>query len=222
MEKKTEIQKLNHYSIDEVLDTYNIETIDNCEKLDIWLNAEPSEFSILEQCLLDELPTELRLNERNWNEEELKINFIGAVFRIARLEVKGVLKTFFERSLTGIVQGIRISIIADCMVASPRKSGNPNAPYFFLQVQNNQCGDYHERNVAPPEGQMLAAMILAQEINQDSKPLYGSWIQGKNWTFTILSGVEYCVSRSFDATDPNDLLQIVFILRKLKELILNR
>ena len=217
MEKKTEIQKLNHYSIDEVLDTYNIETIDNCEKLDIWLNAEPSEFSILEQCLLDELPTELRLNERNWNEEELKINFIGAVFRIARLEVKGVLKTFFERSLTGIVQGIRISIIADCMVASPRKSGNPQAPYFFLQEFKRSKGDRHD-----PEGQMLAAMILAQELNQDGNPLYGCWIQGKSWNFTVLNGIEYCVSGSFDATDTADLLQIVFILRKLKELILRR
>ena len=65
--------------------------------------------------------------------EELKINFIGAVFRIAQLNVKGGLKTFFERAISGIVQGKKISVIVDCMVASPRKSGNPQAPYFFLQ-----------------------------------------------------------------------------------------
>ena len=65
-------------------------------------------------------------------------------------------------------------------------------------------------------------MILAQEKNQDGKPLYGSWIQGRFWYFTTLIGKDYCVSKPFDATDPQALLQIVFILRKLKELILNR
>ena len=39
---------------------------------------------------------------------------------------------------------------------------------------------------------------------------------------TSLNGVEYCVSRQFDATRKPDLLQIVFILRKLKALILAR
>ena len=39
---------------------------------------------------------------------------------------------------------------------------------------------------------------------------------------TTLVGKDYCVSRPFDATDPSALLQIVFILRALKEFILNR
>jgi hypothetical protein len=69
---------------------------------------------------------------------------------------------------------------------------------------------------------MLAAMILAQELNQDGKPIYGCWLQGKVWNFTTLIGRDYCVSRLYDATNPEDLRQIVFILRKLKDLILNR
>ena len=69
---------------------------------------------------------------------------------------------------------------------------------------------------------MLAAMILAQELNQDGKPLYGCWLQGKNWNFTTLVNRDYCVSKQFDATNMVDLQQIVFILRKLKDLILNR
>jgi hypothetical protein len=42
------------------------------------------------------------------------------------------------------------------------------------------------------------------------------------WNFTTLHNKDYCVSKQFDATDMNDLKQIVFILRKLKDLILNR
>lgn len=65
-------------------------------------------------------------------------------------------------------------------------------------------------------------MILAQEMNQDKQPLYGCWIVGSNWHFTVLNSVDHCVSRQFDATQERDLLQIVFILRKLKALILAR
>ena len=214
MEKQ---EKLNHYSIDAVLDSYNIETVTQCQHLDDWLTAQPTDFSPLEKLLLDELPEELRENERSWNEEELKINFIGAVFRIAKLNVKGVMKTFFERSLSGTVQGKKISVIVDCMVASPKKSGNPEAPYFFLQEYKRSKGDSHD-----PEGQMLAAMLLAQEKNEDKSPLYGCWVQGAAWRFTVLNGLEYCVSQTFDATNPTALLQIVLILRKLKKLILMR
>ena len=108
------------------------------------------------------------------------------------------------------------------MVASPKYSGRPASPYFFLQDgpssrYKRSKGDSHD-----PEGQMLAAMILAQEMNHDGHPMYGCWLQGKNWYFTVLKGVEYCVSRQFDATQERDLLQIVFILRKLKALILAR
>jgi hypothetical protein len=69
---------------------------------------------------------------------------------------------------------------------------------------------------------MLAAMILAQEKNADGKPLHGCWIQGRFWYFTTLIGKNYCVSTPLDATDMGSLLQIVHILRKLKEIILMR
>jgi hypothetical protein len=210
-------KKLNHYDVEEVIETFDIQLIDDCQILDVWVNATPSELMPLDKILLDELPLELRQNERNWNEEELKMFFISPVFRMANLNVDKKLKTFFERSLTGIVKERKISVVVDCMVASPKNSGRPATPYFFLQEFKRSKGDSHD-----PEGQMLAAMILAQEMNHDGHPMYGCWLQGKNWYFTVLNGVEYCVSRQFDATQERDLLQIVFILRKLKELILGR
>lgn len=68
---------------------------------------------------------------------------------------------------------------------------------------------------------MLAAMPLAQEYNADGNYLYGCYVVERNWFFSKLKGSNYCVSRQFDATRKDDLLQIVFILRKLKELILS-
>ncbi len=69
---------------------------------------------------------------------------------------------------------------------------------------------------------MQAAMILSLELNNDGKPLYGCWLQSRIGYFTVLNGKEYCLNKLFDASDAEDLLQIVFILRKLKDLILNR
>lgn len=211
------MKKLNHYSIEEVLEAFDIQPIDNCKILEVWINAEPTDLSVVDKSLLKDLPSELQHNARNWNEEELKMNFISLVFRMANLNVEKKMKIFYERPLSGIVQDFKISVITDCMVASPKNSGRPDAPYFFLQEFKRSKSDDND-----PEGQMLAAMILAQELNQDGKPLYGCWLQGRIWYFTVLNGKDYCVSKLFDASDPEDLLQIVFILRKLKDLILNR
>lgn len=65
-------------------------------------------------------------------------------------------------------------------------------------------------------------MLMAQELNQDNHPIYGGYLFGSTWNFATLQGNDYCVSREFLASKPEDLLQIVFILRHLKELILAR
>ena len=104
------------------------------------------------------------------------------------------------------------------MIASYDEGGNPQKPYFFLQ-------EFKQKQLwgkTDPQGQMLAAMLAAQHLNNDGKPIFGSWLTGSIWIFTILEGKNYYFSNAFDATNKEDLLQIVFILRKLKELILNR
>ena len=216
------LQKLNHYSIEEVVETYDINLIKNCKNLDEWVGTPVGVLSDFHLQTLSELPDEYLENAMGWNEEELKMFFISPIFRVANVNEKGKIRTFFERPLSGKVNGILISVIVDCMVATPTKASRPASPYFFLQDGSpmrfkRSKGDSHD-----PEGQMLAAMILAQELNHDGRPLYGCWLQSKNWYFTVLNGVEYCVSRQYDATQKADLLQIVFILRKLKELILGR
>ena len=211
------VKKLNHYSIEEVIDTYQIIRIKKCQVLQDWLTPPPFSLKEHESELLQKLPQELEEWQYAWNEEELKMYFIAPLLRIADINQKGRIGTFFERKIKGIVNNIAISVTCDCIVATPKLSGNPDMPYFFLQEYKRSKGDSHD-----PEGQMLAAMLLAQQINHDSKPLYGCWLQGKNWNFTVLRSLDYCVSHQFDATNPTDLLQIVFILRKLKDLILNR
>ncbi len=214
MEKK---EKINHYSFDEVLDSFNIMPITKCATLEDWMNAPVSEITPTHENMLADLPEEYNENYVGWNEEELKMNIISIIFKIANVNQKGIVKTFYERKLAGKVENKNISVVVDCMIASHTNSGKPQVPYFFMQEFKRSKGDSHD-----PEGQMLAAMILAQELNKDGKPLYGCWLQGKFWNFTTLVAKDYCVSKTYDATDIEDLHQIIFILRKLKALILSR
>jgi hypothetical protein len=214
--KKIMEKKLNHYDVSEVIDTFDIDRVSSCVHLNSWIAATGS-LEPWQEELLKNVHEENFLRWDEWNEEELKMKFVSLILFLSRIDEYQKVHTFFERPMVGVVGNVKISIIVDCMVATPKKSGNPKMPYFFMQEFKRSKGDSHD-----PEGQMLAAMILAQELNQDGKPLYGCWIQGSIWRFTVLNGSEYCVSRAFDAAQESDLLQIVFILRKLKELILNR
>jgi hypothetical protein len=210
-------KKLNHYDVSEVIDRFEINKIFKCLILKNWVSASSDNLKPSHQEVLEEARLQLEVKWDEWNEEELKMNFVSLVIFVAQLDVPKQISTYYERKLTGKVQNVPISVTVDCMLASPTFSGRPKSPYFFLQEFKRSLGDNHD-----PEGQMLAAMILSQELNQKTEPLYGSWIQGRFWYFTTLNQKDYCVSKPFDATDPNDLLQIVFILRKLKDLILNR
>jgi hypothetical protein len=218
-----EMEKINHYDVNEVIDRFEIDKIFDCSTLQNWLRIEDETIKPAYQEILEEARVRLSQKWDEWNEEELKIHFISFVLLAAQLEIPKVINTYFERKLSGKVREIPISVVIDCMVATPMKSGRPKAPYFFLQeapTRPSPKGKEKTKNTHDAEGQMLAAMILAQELNNDQKPLFGSWVQGVNWRFTCLQDNNYCVSRAFDASDEQDLHQIVLILRKLKKMIL--
>ncbi|MEY4904870.1 MAG: hypothetical protein RLZZ292_2685 [Bacteroidota bacterium] len=211
------IEKINHYSFEEVLDGFNIRPVKKCKTLEDWMNAPASLIKPAHESMLEDLPEEYNDNHIGWNEEELKMNIISIIFKVANVNERDSVKTFYERRLSGNVENKKISVIVDCMIASHTNSGKPKTPYFFMQEFKRSKGDSHD-----PEGQMLAAMVLAQELNKVDKPLYGCWVQGKTWNFTTLVGKEYCVSRLYDATNIDDLHRIVFILRKLKDFTLTK
>lgn len=213
------IKRLNHYRVFEVIDTFEIKKNRQCPTLTDWITVSGI-YTPFEAQLMEQAREKLEIKWDEWNEEELKMNFISLVFFVAQIEESKKISVFFERKFLGIVKDISISLIVDCMLASPSFSGQPKFPYFFLQEFKQSLGDGHD-----PEGQMLAAMILAQEHNRSTdngKPIYGCWIQGRFWYFTTLIGDNYCVSNPYNATDPAALLQIVFILRNLKAIILSR
>jgi hypothetical protein len=202
-------------------DTFSINVVSESEQLLIWTSAS-FQLDNIEQANFDYLHHQVKIDGKYWNEEELKIRFIGGLFAIARIDVDDKIKVFYDRPLSSTIQNITLSVITDCLVATPLKFNTPKKPYFFLQEYKKGRGENRATNRKDPEAQMLMAMLIAQEKNQDNLPLYGSYVIGSNCYFTTLVGKDYCSSRLYDASNKDDLLQIVFILRKLKDLILNR
>ena len=200
-----------------MLNTFGIRTVTTCDVLNHWLNTNDG-VSDFENTTLDLALTRYAELGKGWNEEELKMHFISTIFNVANPNIPNICKTYFERPLDGIVNNYQMHVITDCMIASPKLGGDPDKPFFFLQ-EYKQSQAFGKTD---PQGQMIAAMLLAQEANADGKHILGCYVIEKNWYFTTLLGTEYCISQQFNATYKPDLLQIVFILRKLKELILNR
>ncbi len=197
-------------------ETFSIYRRSQCDTLDDWLTVD----DLLEgddARLFNRLFDESKDDIHYWNEEELKIQLIGMLFVIANIQVRNTIKVFYERSVAAVVDGHEVNVTADCIVATPTQFAKPKKPYFFLQEYKKSRGDSKD-----PECQMLLAMLIAQELNQDNKPLFGSYVVGNRWTFTTLIGRHYCASQEYNAANKNDLLQIIFIIKKLKILILNR
>jgi hypothetical protein len=199
-----------------LIDTLQLKVVDNCEHLQKWTQSI-GYITPFYATLIEEARQDLVKNLSKWNEEELKMNFVSPIFKASQLNEPNKVQVFYERALTGQVKGYEFSLICDCMVATPTQGGRPQSPYFFLQEFKKEKGDKVDA-----EAQMLAAMLLAQEMNNDKKVVYGAWFRGESWHFTTLYGNDYCVAPTLVATKTDDLNQIVYRLQFLKTLILNK
>jgi hypothetical protein len=141
------------------------------------------------------------------------MKFISQILPLGELVDNGRFMTFFEKSLSGLVENVKLSVKTDFMVASGTLSYHKK-PYFHFQEYKPQINPTGE-----PMAQLLEAMLLAQSKNQNGKPIYGCEVVGRNWTFVILEAKEYAVSKAFDSIDREDLMKIIAILRKFRQIL---
>jgi hypothetical protein len=201
---------------DSILEHFHLPRLRFGKLIEEWISAK-GVLTVSESERIEKLYRKALKSGDGWNEEELKMKFISLLFDLADIEEDDKIISFYERPMNASFNGTKIAVICDCLLASPAGISTPKTPYFILQEFKKQKGDSND-----PEAQMLAAMLVAQYKNADEKPIYGAWLVGSIWNFTLLQGNEYFVSRKFDAADLENLTQIIFILRELKELIKNR
>jgi hypothetical protein len=224
--KKNVMEKNLNFNLQDIVVTFELSHNENCSHLAEWLAGTfELESSLLK--MIDSLHENISSAGVYMNEEEIKAKIVGLVFFFADMEIPRKLMVFYERPLSGIIKDVPMSVICDCIVATPVINA-PKNPYFFLQVERNRNPDEvgkfkkSKGEKKDPEAQMLVAMLLAQQKNNDQKPIYGSFLLGMNWYFTTLIDGDYCVSRAYDASNKEELIRIIYILKRLKELIINR
>lgn len=211
MERKTTTK----WQFDDMRLAFGLQRIlEGCELLDSWLDVEnnlpPDDVNALERLRL-----RMVLNAEDWSEETLKMRFLAFLLDMADYDTDNY-QSFFESSISAKVGDYTLSVKADFMVAKGVGS-TPRVPYF--------CFHEYKRNPPDkdPRAQLFQAMLIAQAKNGNTKPIYGSYIIGKHWTFIVLQANNvYCTSRTYDATLKHDLQNILLILRKFKWILDNQ
>jgi hypothetical protein len=208
--------KIRIWSEAELIDTFGLQKIKSPTPLmQEWLNVE-TVFNEAETILIQQLCDEALENIEAWAEEDLKMNFIAFVIRLAGLKATQTIRTFYDKTISATVAGIFLKTKTDFMIAKGILDLAKN-PYFHFQEYKRKKDPHGD-----PMAQLVEAFLIAQEINQNGKPLYGCCVVGRLWYFVIMEDKNYCVSMAYDCTDEKDLQQIIAVLRKFSEILLTR
>lgn len=169
-----------------------------------------------EQYLFDDTFVDLAEKIGGWNEEMLKMNLIAFILRLGHLRETDEYKTYYESTIEATIDNNFLKVKTDMMIAKGILE-IPETPYFYFQ-------EY--KKVKDPKGdvtgQLLEALLIAQEKNNNGKPMYGCTVFGREWEFYVMTNRTYCISKPYNCTDKDNLLQIIAILRKFKEILETR
>jgi hypothetical protein len=204
-----ERKKFSRWTADAVERTFSLQETQDLPSLQKWLHSS-APIADDEQQKLRELQKQARRRVTDWNEEELKIKFIGPIIALAQLDGEEY-HTFFERELKATIEGIAVGGTVDLLLAEGRRA--PHKAYFSLHEYKKER---HSAN--DPLGQLLIALLAAQTLNADGQTLYGCYVVGRNWFFITLDGKEYAESLAYDATQ-DDIFDIHRILKTLKTVV---
>ncbi len=197
------------WSLDQLDEAFNLNQIWESDLLNQWENntMEVTEF---EKTALLLLQKSLIRSSRNWNEVELENKFISPLIMITGIDDEKI-NYFLERPLSSIIGDYELSGIVDGMIASGFRE--PKKPYF--------CFHEYKRNIenqGSPDVQVLAAMLVARELNQNKLPIYGLFVVGLIWNFMVLKDNQYCISRTYHA-DNEEIFAIFKMIKSLKQII---
>jgi hypothetical protein len=120
-----------------LIDRFEINKIFDCPLLNDLTSVTNGDIKPSHQDILEDARLELSYKWGEWNEEELKMNFISVVFLVSQVKESKRIGLYYERKFFGDVNGIAISLVVDCMLAS--LSGQPKSPYFFYR-RGRPCG----------------------------------------------------------------------------------
>jgi len=192
--------------------TLGYEQMDESEILQKWIDLSKEQFINQEDInVIKRFQRILLERSSKWNEFELSEWFIGPIMSLIDFNTKKF-KLFAFRNLEATIQNYTILGKPDAMIATG--IDEPIIPYFCFQEYKRQTDPDGD-----PQTQLLGAMITAQELNNNEKPIYGIYVIGFTWRFVVLHGNTWCESNLFSADDKS-IYDIYKILLALKQIIL--
>ena len=177
-----------------------------------WLNVT-SNISDLDKTAAERLRIRAQKHISGWLEEDLKMKFLAPLLELAYLIDGNNYETYFEKTISASIDGHFLKTKTDFMI-SKGFLDKIQKPYFHFQEWKPQ-----KKPTGDSMAQLLEALLIANEINGNKFPIYGCEVVGKQWSFVVLENKQYCISESFDCTKEYDLLKILNILRKFKEIL---
>ena len=208
--KLKKMRTFDTWTYEQVEDVFGISPLRTSFPFEDWLKAADCDPNASEKELLDYYRNLLFEEVQNWNEDELKLFFIGPVLGLIHFKTEHF-KPFTQRTLSVTHGNITASGKVDFMLAKGKMV--PKIPYFCLHEYKQE-----NRRENDPLGQLLIGMVAAQAKNADELPIYGCYVSGRNWFFILLEGNKYCLSNAFNASD-DDIYKIFAILKKCKFLV---
>jgi hypothetical protein len=218
MKKPVEDREPKAWREGELIETFKLTCIvtENTPLMQEWLEVTEPVLNIGEQYNFDKIYSKVRQKIRGWNEEDLKIKFIGPVLELGHLTDDDTVNSYFDKTISETVDDIRLIVKSDFMLAKGILDV-VKTPYFHFQEYKP-----HKNPSGDSMAQLLEAFLIAQAKNKNGKPIYGVEIIAANWRFVTMEGRTYCISKAYDATDKESLLCIISILRKFRWILETR
>ena len=190
--------------IEDIFQLYEVNTLPILEKI---LSFEFT-LSDYQKTYLSALSKNYKLfGGDDWNEVELENKFISPLIVFSEIDNKQF-AYFLERELQATIGEYELSGKVDGMIATGYRK--PKMPYFCLNEYKRQTDPNGD-----PRGQVLIAMLVAQQLNANKNPVFGCYIIGSSWYFVALQENQYAISNVFTATD-EEIFDIFRILKGLK------
>lgn len=202
---KTNFREWNLDKIEEAFGLVQVETLPILDEL---LKFEYAVDDYEKRYLSSLRRNYVNLGGDNWNEIELENKLISPLIVFSEIENKQF-AYFLERELKAEIGDYELFGKVDGMIATGFRS--PKKPYFCLNEYKRQTDPDGD-----PQGQVLIAMLVAQHLNNNEKPVFGCYIIGRTWYFLVLEGMKYAISIDYSCADDEEILDIFRILKGLR------
>lgn len=208
------MQKSNFkdWTLDKIEETFGLQQVRRLPILEELLAFEYQADAYETRYLSHLSESYLTLGGDDWNEVELENKFISPLIVFSDISNEKY-SYFLERELSVIIADYELIGRVDGMIATGFR--NPKLPYFCLNEYKRQTDPNGD-----PKGQALIAMLVAQQLNDNNnrnadRPIFGSYVIGRNWYFMALVGTEYAISKDFSCVD-DEIFDIYRVLKGLR------